>query len=139
MILIGSNYFFSNYFDFHPHDIDKIEIIETDNFNNIRYIKGKNRCYFQLKKQPSKEQYIEYALQSTLGMVVGKFLVPEFCQEIGFTIEDLPRMQPLIDILDKKHKYEEIIYNAYLENGTFTLTQDQRDMAYQSYLESRKN
>jgi hypothetical protein len=69
---------------------------------------------------------------------VGKFLIPEFCKEIGFTIKDLPKLKPLIDKLDEKHKYEEIIYNAYLENGDFILTPDQRDLAYASYKETRK-
>lgn len=137
MILVGSKYFFSRYSDFIPHDVDKLEIIETNEFKDIRYIRGKGRCYFQLKKQQTKEDYINYALESNLGMVVGKFLVPEFCQEIGFTVNDLPRLKPLIDILDEKHKYEEIIYNAYLENNGFFLTQEQRDRAYTRYLQTR--
>jgi hypothetical protein len=70
-------------------------------------------------------------------MVVGKFLVPEFCAAIGFTIEDLPQLKPLIDILDNKHKYEEIIFNSYLKNGSFTLTDEQRERAYKSYKNSR--
>ena len=70
-------------------------------------------------------------------MVIGKFLVPEFCNEIGFSIEDLRELVPLIEKLDKKHKYEEIIFNAYLENGAFILTDEQRAAAYKSYRESR--
>ena len=71
-------------------------------------------------------------------MVIGKFLVPEFCNEIGFSIEDLPKLTPLIEKLDKKHKYEEIIFNSYLQNGDFILSEEQREKAYFSYLESRK-
>ena len=70
-------------------------------------------------------------------MVIGKFLVPEFCAEIGFTIEDLPRLEPLLAKLDEKHKYEEIIYNAYIENNAFVLTDEQRAAAYESYKVSR--
>ena len=91
-----------------------------------------------MKKHDSKEDYIDWALKSNIGMVIGKFLVPEFCTEIGFTIEDLPRLAPLLDRLDDGHKYEEIIYHSYLENGSFTLTDEQRDRAYQSYKESRE-
>jgi hypothetical protein len=92
-----------------------------------------------MKRHSSKEDYINWALQSKIGMVIGKFLVPEFCTEIGFTIEDLSKLKVLIDKLDDKHKYEEIIYTSYLENGSFTLTPEQRDKAYKSYKESRDN
>lgn len=135
--LMGSQYFFSCYDDFASKDVDEIQIIETDEFAQVRQITGQGRCLFQLKRQPIKDAYINWALQSQIGMVVGKFLIPEFCAEIGFTIADLPKLAALIDKLDDKHKYEEIIYNSYIENGSFTLTDEQRERAYKSYKESR--
>lgn len=135
--LMGSKYFFSCYDDFTSKDIDEIQIIETNEFNQVRQITGQGKCLFQLKKHPSKEGYINWALQSQIGMVIGKFLIPEFNEAIGFTIEDLSRVKPLIDKLDDKHKYEEIIYNSYIENGTFSLTNEQREKAYKSYKKSR--
>ena len=136
-ILMGSTYFFSCYEDFEGKDIDEIQIIETNEFEQVRQITGRGKCLFQLKRHNTKEEYIEWALKSNIGMVIGKFLIPEFCSEIGFTIDDLPRLEPLIAKLDDKHKYEEIIYNSYLQNGSFTLTDEQRDRAYKSYKESR--
>lgn len=136
--LIGSNYFFSCYDDFKSKDIDELQIVETDEFKQIRQITGKGKCLFQMKKHNSKEEYINWALKSELGMVIGKFLVPEFCNEIGFTIQDLPKLQLLINKLDDKHKYEEIIFNSYLQNGSFELTDEQRDLAYQSYKNARR-
>ena len=135
--LIGSQYFFSCYPDFASKDIDELEIVENASFNQVRQITGQGKCLFQLKKHPSKEGYINWALKSHIGMVVGKFLVPEFCEAIGFGIEDLSRLKVLIDRLDEKHKYGEIIYNSYLENDSFTLTDEQRERAYKSYKESR--
>ena len=137
-ILIGSQYFFSGYEDFQSKDIDEIQIIDTDEFLQIRQITGQGKCLFQMKRHSSKEAYIDWALQSQLGMVIGKFLVPEFCEAIGFTTNDLPKLKPLIDKLDDKHKYEEIIFNSYIENKAFTLTKEQRDLAYQSYKETRR-
>lgn len=136
-MIIGSTYFFSCYEDFKPHDIDELEIIETDEFKQTRQFTGLGRCLFQMKKHSSKEEYIDWAIKSPIGMTVGKFLVPEFCEAIGFTVDDLPRVRVLIDRLDKTHKYEEIIYNSYLENGSFTLTEEQRAKAYESYKNSR--
>ena len=135
--LMGSRYFFSCYDDFVSKDIDEIEIIETSEFNHIRQLTGQGRCLFQLRKQADKENYINYALRSSLGMVVGKFLIPEFCEAINFTIDDLLKLKPLIEKLDGQHKYEEIIFNSYLENSSFVLTDEQRQRAYESYKESR--
>lgn len=137
MILMGSTYFFKSYPDFKPHDIDKIDIIETDKFAEKQIIRGQGKDYIILKNKP-KQQLIADALKSELAMVVGKFLIPEFNNCIGFTIEDLPQLQPLIDNLDEKHLYEKIIYEAYLANGDFILTQKQRDAAYESYKETRR-
>ena len=80
--------------NFNPKDIDELEIIDTNEFKYVRQISGKNRCLFQLKRLNSVQEYINWALQSKEGMVLGKFLVPEFCQEIVFTIQDLPQLLP---------------------------------------------
>lgn len=136
-ILIGSQYFFSCYDDFKGKDVDEVQIIETTDFAQMRQLTGQGKCLFQMKKHNSKEDYINWAIQSNIGMVIGKFLVPEFCTKIGFTIEDLPKIKVLLERLDDKHKYEEIIYNSYLENGSFTLTSEQRDRAYESYKKYR--
>lgn len=136
-MLMGSRYFFSCYEDFVAGDIDEISIIETNEFKQMKQITGKKGCLFVMRKHDSKEDYIDWALQSQVGMVVGKFLVPEFCEQIGFTVEDLPRLQPLIDKLDEKHLYEKVIFDSYIENHAFELTIEQRDRAYSMYRESR--
>ncbi len=136
-ILMGSRYFFANYPDFDSKDIDEIEIVETDKFKYIRHLTGQGKCSFQLRKLSCAQDYIDYALTTHLGMVVGKFLIPEFVHEIGMSIKDLPQLQPLIDNLDPKHLYEKIIFDSYIENGDFILTDKQRELAYQSYKESR--
>ena len=136
-ILIGSKYFFSCYADFNGSDVDEIQLVETNEFKQMRQLTGKGKCLFQMKRHKDKQEYIDWAVKSNLGMVVGKFLVPEFCEEIGLTIDDLPQLKVLIDKLDDKHKYEEIIYNSYLQNGSFTLTDEQRRKAYKSYKATR--
>lgn len=139
-ILVGSKYFFSCYEDFEPHDEDWIEIIDTTEFNQVRQIKDfrNNKCIFQMRKHNNVQEYIDWALKNKSGMVIGKFLVPEFNAAIGLSVADLKQLSPLIKRLDNKHKYEEIIYNAYIENDCFTLTPEQRFAAYQSYKNSRQ-
>ena len=134
---MGSQYFFSCYSDFQGEDFDYVQIIETNEFKQVRQLTGKGKCIFFLKKQEKKEDYIDWALKSSIGMVVGKFLIPEFCEQIGFTVEDLPKLRPLIARLDDKHKYEEIIYNSYIQNRAFLLTDKQRLEAYELYKKSR--
>jgi hypothetical protein len=136
-ILMGSTYFFSCYPDFKSKDIDEIEIIETNEFKQMRQITGCGKCLFQLKKHETVQEYIDWALECQLGMVVGKFLVPEFNAAIGLSMADLKQLSPLIERLDDKHQYEAIIYNAYIENNSFTLTDEQRLEAYMEYKNSR--
>jgi len=133
---MGSNYFFSKYKDFTPHDLDTIELVNTKEFRYKRIIRGQGKDIFQLRRKP-KEELIQDALRSNLPMVIGKFLIPEFNEEIGFVVDDLRELKPLIDKIDDKHKYEKIIYDAYLENGKFELTQEQRDAAYAEYKKYR--
>ena len=135
--LMGSTYFFSQYHDFKSHDIDYIEIVNTSQFNYMRHLAGQGKCLFQLKRKPTTEEYIQDALSTQLGMAVGKFLVPEFCEAINFTITDLPKLQKLIDLLDEKHQYEKIIFDSYLANNAFALTEEQKLAAYKNYKESR--
>ncbi len=83
------------------------------------------------------DEFVEYALAKGPAMQLGKFLVPEFNSEIGFTIEHLKQLEPLVEKLDDKHKYEKIIYDAYIENNKFELTKAQRDEAYLEYKKAR--
>ena len=143
-ILVGSAAFFSDYPDFKPHDLDYISVVEEDPFPFIKkndwsrfILHSPGRDLIFIKKQ-SKEQFLDTSnIETDLPMHVGKFLVPAFLDLIGLTIEDLPRLQPLIDRLDPRHEYEKIIYDAYIHNGDFTLTQQQRDAAYNSYKAAR--
>lgn len=136
-ILIGSHYFFEQYSNFSSKDLDFIQLVSENETFFKRHFIGNQVCLFQIKKLNTADDYIQRALLEGEPMVVGKFLVPEFNELIGFTVEMLPKLKSLIDQLDKKHEYEEIIYSAYLENGSFILTQEQRDEAYKSYRLSR--
>ena len=79
------------------------------------------------------DEFVEYTLNSKLPMEIGKFLVPEVAKYLGFTISHLKKLTPVVEKLDNKHKYEKIIFDSYLENNGFYLTQEQRDDAYIEY------
>lgn len=140
--LMGSTYFFQSYSDFKSKDIDLWTICDSAE-NDITVIKeiAKNinakKEYFLIKRKANAQEYINSALEASLPMAVGKFLIPEFCLDINFSIADLPQLKPLIDNLDAKHLYEKVIYEAYIKNNDFYLTQEQRDEAYLIYKQSR--
>lgn len=136
---VGSRAFFEGMPGFKSGDSDYVEFEDHPKLykNVIQFrAKGKNRCLFKWRRMPPDE-FIEYTLNSKLPMEIGKFLVPEVAEFIGFTIEHLKRLAPVVGRLDEKHRYEKVIYDAYIENGSFYLTDEQRNKAYREYARTR--
>lgn len=134
---IGSRVFFSGMEGYVSKDKDEIALLDEftlkGNVLNIK-LDGKDIFFF---RNMDKEGFIQDALNSGVPMRVGKFLVPEFASHLGLNMADLKRLKPLIDAIDEKHEYERVIYDAYLENGGFFLTDKQRENAYRVYKEKR--
>ena len=136
---IGSQAFFSQYPDFQPGDIDEVEFEEEPKlYRNVMQFrkKDKSRCLFKWRKM-SADEFVEYTLNSRLPMEIGKFLVPEVAKYLGFGIEHLKKLQPVVDRLDDKHLYEKIIYNSYIKNNEYYLTDEQLYEAYNEYKKER--
>ena len=137
-ILVGSKYFFKEMPGFSSKDTDKIVLVSKPvGFKYVRQTSGSGSCLFEWKKMTADE-FVNRTLKTKTPMSVGKFLVPEFNEQIGFTIEHLKLLEPIFEQLDEKHKYEKVIYDAYVSNGSFTLTDEQRQTAYEVYKEARK-
>lgn len=85
------------------------------------------------------DEFIDYTLNSRLPMEIGKFLVPEIAEYLGCTIDHLKRLKPVIERIDEKHLYEKIIYDSYIKNNGFYLTNEQLDEAYLEYKRLRCN
>lgn len=134
---IGSSVFFDKYDDYKSKDIDLLNITDKPLFgNDMLNMKLKEKDVFFMYGE-DKDVMIEKTLKSGVPMRVGKFIVPEFAEYIGLTIDDLSKLDGMFEELDDKHQYETYIYNAYVENGSFTLTDEQRDEAYRVYKEAR--
>ena len=130
--IMGSNYFFKKYEDFETKDIDYIVLVDKPlMFKTELNIRGKNKDVYYYKRLPLDE-FIELTLKQD-PMCAGKFLIPEFCKELGFAIDHLKRLSDKFKNIDKKHSYEKIIYDAYIENNDFSLTENQRLKAYNVY------
>ena len=118
-------------------DIDILELVENPTgFKYQRQFRFKDKCVFQWKRM-TPEEFIEVTLQNNTPMEIGKFLVPDFIKEIGITIDHLKQLSFLIERLDDHHKYEKVIYDSYIANNDFTLTDEQLNDAYKMYLKYR--
>ncbi len=134
--IIGSKAFFSAFPDFVPVDTDYLIMDDNPDFELTKsYMEG-NIHYVYWEDLP-KEKLIEAHLHFYEGRYIQKFLVPEFAEYIGLTIDDLRSLSILVDRLDQYHGYCRVVYNAYLENGSFTLTPEQLQQAYEVYKSER--
>lgn len=132
-ILVGSSVFFNEIEGFQSKDRDYVILVEKPvGYDFVRQTTSSKACIFEWRKM-SPERFVEYSLRRGPAMQLGKFLVPEFVQEIEFTIEHLKKLKPLAEKLDERHKYEKVIYDSYIENGSFELTEEQRSKAYEQY------
>lgn len=136
-ILTGSAAWFSTIPGFKPSDYDYVRLVDKPiRFQFVRQTHGPKGCLFEWKRM-APQDYINYALNRGPAMQLGKFLTPEFVNEIGFTIEHLKQLQPLVDNLDPKHSYQKIIFDSYVLNNDFILTQEQLQQAYICYCDAR--
>ncbi len=137
--IIGSRYFFDKYDDYKVKDNDELHlmdnwIIDATNVLNMRQ-DGQDIFYY---RNMSKEEFIQEVLDTKNYLKLGKFLIPEFNKEIGFTIEDLKKIKSLFEHVDDKHKYQISIVKSYINNNDFTLTNEQLDISYNIYKNARK-
>jgi len=135
--LMGSKYFFDCFKDYNSHDTDYI-VLEDDpkDYKYVKNIRGNGLDIFYWRRL-SPSEFISLTLSNETPMQVGKFLIPEVVEALGFTIDDLRQLGPLFKRLDDKHKYEKIIYDSYLKNNNFSLTGEQRLKAYLEYRKYR--
>lgn len=136
-ILTGSRAFFEGLDGFAPHDTDKIIVTPRPHgFKYLRQTRLRDKCIFEVADLP-KQQLIDLALNGKTAMTLGRFLTPDYAQHLGLTTDDLRQLQPLVEKLDDRHQYAAIIFDAYLHNGTFTLTDEQRQAAFAAYKAAR--
>lgn len=139
-ILIGSRAFFSGYEDFISKDKDYAYIINDNDYGHTYSYKHYiGVCVIKFVNLDKEKLMRIFTTKRVLPMSLCHFLVPEFVEHFGITIDDLKRLKKLRDTLDYTHFYLRIIYDAYLENRKFELTQEQRDRAYASYKAWRPN
>lgn len=134
---IGSSIFFASYSDYTQKDIDILAITDLPLFGKpMMNMKLKDKDIFFMCIEDNSVM-LDKTLKSGVNMRAGKFLSPEFAEYIGLTIEELKKLKPMFDDIDEKHMYEKVIFDSYIKNNGFFLTNEQRLMAYEEYKRKR--
>jgi len=142
--IIGSRAIFTGYKDFEDYttDTDILLIHDDPDYwletqyhdpedDNIHYI-----CWANI----SKEDLLYYHIHNVyMGTFIQKFLCPEYAEWLGLTIEELASMERLLQYMDNKHSYEKIVFYAYIKNGGFYMTDEQKAAAYEEYKLKRQD
>lgn len=136
LIPCGSRIFFSHYPDYVEHDKDYIAIVDGLPNDNLSISRRKRDTFF-VEAKPIDEVMEDARNWNKRITWLGRFLVPEHNEIFGFTVEHLKEIAPKFDLMPPSHQYEKIICDAYIENGSFTLTDEQRLKAYESYKSQR--
>ena len=134
-IVIGSNAFFKKFEDFSSKDKDLLCVMEDIVIPNFLAWEFKDEAGIDVVmiKDMTKEELLSHSINKEDPICVGKILVPEVAEYFNLTIDDLKAAKPVIDLLDDGHKYYKVIYEAYLENDSFSLTDEQLKKAYETY------
>ena len=138
-IRVGSTVFFKDYQDFKPHDTDYVLFEDNPKlFKTFAFIKERNVDIFAYKNM-SKDEFVEFELKHCEkdGLPLAKLIVPELCEYMHLTINDLKKFKFATETIREKYHYVVMIYNFYLENNGIYLTQEQRDKAYEEYKKYR--
>lgn len=138
--LIGSRAIFSGYKDFDDITTDYDYLIIEDapeGYDIESDDKGDGVNHYIRWRNMAKEDLLDYHRGCYKGTFIQKFLVPEYAEYLNLTIDELKSIGHLVNFLDKYHTYEKIVYESYVENNGFFMTDEQKERAYQEYKKVR--
>lgn len=138
-MIVGSQAFFKNIKGFTPSDIDILEFVENPSyFKNVRQFRFEKKCVFQWRDMSASE-FVKVTLLRNTPLEACKFIVPEFINKVNLTLDQLKELEPLFNKLSDKHSYVRLIYEFYIANNGFYLTDQQLQAAYEKYKKYRLN
>lgn len=135
-ILIGSRAFFGGIGGFKSENRNMLELHSNPAFKLGSEQDTRKTRVYKYTREPAQVM-IKRAVESGNALQAGKFLVPEVARAIGAQVQDLKPLEPLFAQLPEKHKWQQDVYAAYMTNGDFRLTAEQRQAAYEVYRAAR--
>lgn len=135
---VGSRPFFKDFEDYETRDYDYVVLVKGLGKKFKKRFGIENKDYIAYNNNVTKEQLIRFVKESKIINKLCMFLVPEFIDYFKVTIEDLRQFVEISENLDKFHKYLKMILDAYIENNSFVLTNEQLNDAYIEYKKERE-
>lgn len=86
----------------------------------------------------TKEELIKKLASTGVEKRAASLLSPELAKEFGVSAEDIKSLEHLWKKCEGKNAYYKVIADAYIENGSLTLTDEQKAKAFEAYKEARK-
>lgn len=132
----GSRAFFGNMPDYSSHDCDVLLVLDEwpEEITDTRFSCRATKCDAFFIKQMTKEEYIAETLETGDTRRVFYYMLPDFAELIGLTVDDLKRVEPVVrKLTGTRHQWYITIYEAYVANGGFFLTDEQREAAYEVF------
>jgi hypothetical protein len=137
--LVGSRYYFTGMPGFEPHDYDFLKVIDkSDVFKHYAHTHYNGCCVDQIVKCPVEELLNWISVHNP--MYCASLMIPEVAEKLGIDFnKHRELLKPLVNqLVGTKWEYHKIIYDSYVENGATYLTDKQRQIAFNSYRETRK-
>lgn len=137
--ITGSRTFFEGMEGFMPHDADYLEIDPDLQVAGTQYKPSPGVDVYRWKFSTFGEFYDFFKIHRHPNMRLCLFLSRDVARFLGMDFEDLKKVAFLKEGMDKRHMYLVSIYDFYMENGGWFLTERQRDEAYEIYKRERIN
>lgn len=135
---IGSSAFFSGMEGYGGKGSDTL-LIERDPVGFKTWRESSGPCSVVEWREMGKDEFIEATLSFDRPELAGKFLITEFAEWLQMTADNLKKLDGLFSKMEGKQAYLRKIYEYYIENGKFELSEEQKKEAYSIYQEYRKD
>lgn len=135
-ILVGSASFFKGMEGYNGTE-NYVQIIDEPKKGASKWWSKRGEDTFEWVRHNKEEQLKKL---SSTGVVkrVAALLTPELASVFGVTAEDIRGLEHIWNKCEGKTAYYKVIADAYIENGSLSLTPEQKQKAYEMYLEARK-
>lgn len=136
--VIGSRLFFSGIEDFETNFGDAAIFFDSKEDKENERIDMMPHMNYYVYIKYDKSEFIEKLYNkikqdNSKAVGIGIILSKDICEYLGIGIEDIKKFKKLLNFLDNKHKYLQIIFNAYLDNKNMELSDEQLNQAYNMY------
>lgn len=134
-ILVGSASFFKGMEGYNGKD-NFIKVIDEPREGSSKWWSKRGEDTFEWVRH-GKEAQLRKLMSTGVVKRVAALLTPELAMVFGVTVEDIRDLEYIWNKCEGKTAYYKVIADAYIENGVFVLTEEQKAHAFEVYKEAR--